>query len=227
MNITERFSIEDFLAYFFPGVLGTLGLFLLLLLTPLQELFTHINKDLEALLIILGLALCYIIGNTLAGVSEMSFRYRKGNKRTAPIKSQIPAFSGLENEVIKAYRQFFHIEGNFEWTDTHYYICRSLVLEYVPHFSSLIQRQSGLRQLRLNLIPVFIIWIVVGVCWGIRITFSNDVLWGSILIVGSIVIGYSIIRTLLNRMNSHERREVREVLTAFIAGCHSGLFKKK
>ena len=51
MNITERFSIEDFLAYFFPGVLGTLGLFLLLLLSPLQELFTHINKDLEAFLI--------------------------------------------------------------------------------------------------------------------------------------------------------------------------------
>jgi len=227
MNITERFSIEDFLAYFFPGVLGTFGLFLLLLLTPLQELLTHIDKGFEALLIILGLALCYVIGNTLASVSEMFFRYRKGKKRTLPLKAQIPAFSGLNTEVVNSYRQYFHIEGNLEWTDTHYYICRSLVLEFVPHLASSIQRQSGLRQLRLNLIPVFIIWIVAGICWGIDIISKNNVLWGSILIVGSIGLGYPLIRILVNRMNSHERREIREVLTAFVAGCHSDLFKKK
>ena len=227
MNITDRFSIEDFLAYFFPGVLGTFGLFLLLLLTPLQGLLTHIDKSYESMLIILDLALSYVIGNTLASVSEVFFRYRKGEKSTVPIKAQIPDFSGLDNEVIKAYRQYFQIEGDFKWADSHYYICRSLVLEFVPHLAPLLQRQSGLRQLRLNLIPVFIIWIVAGICWGIHIIYNYDVLWGSILIGGSIGIGYSLIRILVNRMNSHERREVREVLTAFIAGCHSDLFKKK
>ena len=35
MDIGNKFSLVDFLAYLFPGIVSTLGLFLLLLLTPL------------------------------------------------------------------------------------------------------------------------------------------------------------------------------------------------
>jgi hypothetical protein len=225
MDITGHFSLEDFLAYFFPGVLGTFGLVLLLFLTPLHEQLSNVKTGFDALIIILGLAFCYVVGNILASISEMFFRFQRGRKQIPAIKSQIPALWGLENKVIKAYRQYFQVEGELKWADTNYYICRSLVFELVPHLASAIQRQSGLRQLRLNLIPVIFIWIVVGICWGIRISFSNDILSGSILLVGSLVFGILLIRILINRMNSHERREVREVLTAFIAGCQSGTFK--
>jgi hypothetical protein len=57
------------MAYLFPGTVGALGIYLLLLLTPLADTLIAIPKDLAAGVVFLGLS--YIIGVILSGFSEI------------------------------------------------------------------------------------------------------------------------------------------------------------
>jgi zinc transporter ZupT len=90
-----------------------------------------------------------------------------------------------------------------------------------------IQRQSSLRQLRMNLLPSLFIWLGAGLGWGVRELLSNDLIWGVILIVISTVFFWGMITNIIDRMRSNDWREVREVLTAFLAGYKIGAFQHK
>lgn len=215
MDISSRFSLADFLAYLFPGIFGTMGLYYLLMLTPLRQSLVNFSTDLTTG--ILFLAFSYIFGVILSGFTEIfasGFRHKS-----------IP-LSGFEEEIKKAFKAVFDAKEISEWTRVHYYLCRSIVFEYMPNAFQTIQRQSGLRQLRMNMLPSTIIWFVAGIAWGWDIINNGVRQWGITLIIISSVFWTSFFIVTINRMKSNDQRETRETLSAFLAGYKAGLFDK-
>ncbi|MGD9101682.1 MAG: hypothetical protein PVF45_14470, partial [Anaerolineae bacterium] len=166
------------------------------------------------------LTLSYVVGVVLSGPAEIIMKRQRGY-----IKSTIP-LPKLQQELISAFEALFEIKIE-QWSGTHFYVCRSLVLECMPYLEQMIQRQSSLRQLRMNLIPAATIWSIAGIGWGIREINNNSVAWGCALAISSAILWVSVVLTMIDRMNSNENREVREVHTAFLAGYKSGLFDEK
>lgn len=78
----------------------------------------------------------------------------------------------------------------------------------------------------MNMTFPIIIWFTVGITWGIHNIANGVRFWGITLIVVSISLALPTFLMIVNRMDSNERREVREVLTAFLAGHKAGLFGK-
>ena len=79
MDISNRFSLEDFLAYFFPGLTGTLGVYVALLLTPLRGWLLGLSAD-----IVMGILLLfvgYIVGVFLSGFAEPITKFYQRFKR--------------------------------------------------------------------------------------------------------------------------------------------------
>ena len=226
MDISNRFSLEDFLAYLFPGVTGTMGIYLLLLLTPLQTSLTNLPNGFTTGVIFLVLS--YIVGILLSGLSEIVFRYYESKSKVKNHKDSIPLRDDLGGAVKAAFQEVFelHRETHLEWCRDYFYMCRSLVVQSMPNALQPIQRQSGLRQLRMNLLPIIFVWSGAGIGWGSKIAGDGDP-FGIVLIVASLVLGWLFTRLTINRMQSNEWREVREVLTAFLVGFQTGAFKEK
>lgn len=226
MDISSKFSLVDFLAYLFPGITGTLGLFLLLLLTPLRPFLVSMPIDLATGVLLL--ALSYVIGVIFSGFAEVIIQKRRAQRKPLGWAKTTMPVPGFEEETIAAFGATFGgSEGNkVEWSSTHFYLCRSMVFEFMPGLAQRVQRQSSIRQLRMNLIPAITIWSIAGVAWGVGIITDNP-FWGYTLITGSVILWFPVVGTVVNRMDRNERREVREVLTAFLAGYKKGLFREK
>jgi hypothetical protein len=224
MDFSNRFSLVDFLAYLFPGVVATLGLYILLLLTPLKDMLRHLSADLATG--ILFLIVSFILGVVFSGFSEIAIKWREPEDR-ARIKSSIPLVN-FENDIVSAFRDILkpNQENAAQWSKEQFYLCRSLVIERMPNCAQLIQRQIGLRQLRMNLAFPMIIWFFAGLGWGIHQISNSEYFWGVILIAVSVSFVIPAFIMILNRMDSNERREVREVLSAFLAGYRMGIFDK-
>lgn len=223
MDISNRFSLEDFLAYFFPGITGTLGLYVLLLLTPLRNTLTALPTDIATGVILLIVS--FVNGIILSGFAEVVYRRFS---RQRGIKDSIP-LQEARDEIVEAFKVVFGIpkESTFQWSRVHFYLCRSLVWEFMPNATQMIQRQSGLRQLRMNLLASFVVWFFTGIGWGIWNVANQVVGWGIALIVVSCLLLFVVASVTVDRMRSNEWREVREVLTAFLAGYKTGRFNRE
>lgn len=212
MDIGSRFSLEDFLAYFFPGVVGALGIYYLLLLLPFGPPLPAPTADLTTGIIFFVLS--YITGVIGSGFSEVIFAYRRSSKDT------ILLHASLKNAVLDAFHDTFEIPVSAagEWNREHYYLCRSMVYARVPGVQAHIQRQASLRQLRNNLLPSLVIWFAVGIVWGIQQLSDGATAQGIAGLVFSVALFIPILLNTINRAQSNEEREVREVLTAFVSG---------
>jgi len=108
MDAANRFSIEDFLAYLFPGAIGALGLFLLLLLTPLKTTLTHLSIDvtLGTLLLIWS----YVFGLILSGMTLPLLRLTDKIRKLKDPKFEDPRISlrFLEKAPEKVLREVIH-----------------------------------------------------------------------------------------------------------------------
>lgn len=217
MDISSRFSLTDFLAYLFPGVFTAAGLYFLLLLTPLETSLVNFTMDLNTG--VLFLVFSFILGVIVSGIAEILTKSIRHKNDT-----QLPLI-GLEKDVKRAFKSVFGEKEDFKWTRTHFYLCRSIITQYMPNEMQGIQRQSSLRQLRMNLLPSILIWIFTGLGWGWRIfnNFSGN--WGILLIAASIILGIAIFMITVNRMQNNDEREIRETLAAFLIGFKTGLFK--
>ena len=224
MDISSRFSPVDFFAYLFPGIAGTLGLLVLLLLTPLKSAFNILSAGLSTG--ILFLTVSFIMGVVFSGFSEIAIKWREPEAR-ASIKTSIP-FNSFQNDILDAFRDVLKLnrEDQIQWSTVHFYLCRALVFEKMQSCSQLIQRQIGLRQLRMNMTFPLVIWFGVGIAWGIHNITNRDLFWLITLIVISISLVIPTFLMIVNRMDSNERREVREVLAAFLVGYKAGMFDK-
>lgn len=224
MDISSRFSPVDFFAYLFPGIAGTLGLLVLLSLTPLKSAFNILSAGLSTG--ILFLAVSFIMGVVFAGFSEIAIKWREPEAR-ASIKTSIP-LTGFQNDIVDAFYEVLKLkrDDQTQWSKDHFYLCRALVFERMQSCSQLIQRQIGLRQLRMNMTFPIIIWFGVGIAWGIHHINNRSLFWGISLIAVSISLVIPTFFMIVNRMDSNEKREVREVLVAFLAGYKAGMFDK-
>jgi hypothetical protein len=223
MELGEQFSLEDFLAYFFPGVLATVGVFVTLLFTHIS--FPEPLKDFALVIFLILLSVSYSVGVLLSGFSEKWFR-------NTNIKGNIPErIKMFENEIKEAFKKTFELKNpELDWGPEYYYLCRSIVLENMPNIAPFIHRQIALRQLRMNLFIPLMIWIIDGILFGIKAArewTAWDKAWGIGLIGGLILLGWAIKNNLKDRMDNNEYREVREVLTSFLAGYRSDAFKSK
>ena len=216
MEVSSKFSLVDFLAYLFPGGLTTVGLVLLLLLTPVASHLPNFEIDWLAAGILLVI-ISYSIGVIFSGFAEI-IAYRIAFKKSPRIKATIP-LPELKNEIIQAMGELLgkSSENSLEWTVSHYYLCRSFVWNYAPETNEIIVREISIRQLRLNLLHTVTVWALAGIGWGIKLINQQTLIWGIILLAVSVFTWYPLCQTLINRMNSNEKREVREVLSAFLA----------
>jgi hypothetical protein len=226
MDISNKFSLMDFLAFLFPGIVSTLGLYLVLLLTPLNPLLISLPIDLATGILLLTSS--YVLGGVLSGFSEIVVKFIAQRSPRVWVKQTIPV-PGFKEEILSAFCATFGgtQEDATGWSATHFHLCRSMVFEFMPGLAQWIQRESSLRQLRMNLILAVAIWLMAGVGWGIRIINSNMPVWGYALIIGSVISWFPVIGAIVNRMRRNEERETREVLTAFLAGYKKGLFEEK
>lgn len=226
MSITERFSLMDFLAYFFPGIMGTLAIYVLLLLTPLRSSLAISGIDVTLGIIILSIS--HTIGVVLSGFSSpIVNRLQKATKVKNP-RADIP-FSEFENDIVKAFNSKFgqHLNDKDEWNEKHYLLCRALVLEYMPSMAQIAQRQSSLGQLRRNLMSPILLWTAAGISWGIRFLANNEINEGVSLILLSLVLSFATTRATFTRTNRTELREVEAIFAGFIVGNRTNAFETK
>ena len=224
MDIGNRFSLEDFLAYFFPGVTAALGIYVLINMTSPNTSLPSLTDDITAGVIFFVLS--YVLGVIFSSFAELLFSKVKSYKEIIPLNDE------LKSIIIAAFKNIFAVPQNKEvqWSRDHFYLCRSVVLARIPGALPSIQRQSSLRQLRISLVPTLFIWLLVGIVWGTQIILDRSLLFGSVIIVLSIVMFIAVVMMTINRARSNEWREVREVrevLTAFGASYREGEAKRE
>ena len=250
MEVLSAFSIADFLAYLFPGIMSLGGIYLLLCLTPMQYLIQP-PEDVGAWLAVLVIS--YIVGIFISTLTEMFFRRGVRSKRIIQNKGNIQihdeklklvvieAFNELIfNQTSTSTRKTKKLTAILEWNEDCYYICRSLVTEMMPRSGANGLREGAFRQLRMNLIGSIVIWGCAGILWGWKILsqassiyqiYGNDVLiskeWGYLLIILSLFTTILLVVFQRKLMDRHEQREVREILTSFLAGYSAGIFNKR
>jgi hypothetical protein len=225
MDIGSRFSLVDFFAYLFPGMAGVLGVLGLLLLTPLRVALHLLSADVSTG--VLFFALSFIMGVIFSGFSEIVIKWRKPEIRST-IKASIQ-LANFKADVLEAFRGALDLskDDKVQWSSEHFYLCRSLVLEKMHNCAQLIERQSGLRQLRMNMTFPILIWFAGGIAWGIYEIADSEPFWGISLLIVSALLVLPTFLMIVNRMDSNERREVREVLSAFVVGYKTGMFDKR
>lgn len=218
MDISNRFSLRDFLAFLFPGIFTGAGLYITLLLTPLKS--ELLNMSIDFGIGVIFLILSFILGVVVSGISEiLTYRIRHKNDKKVPLKM-------FEKEIKKVFSLVFGGKTEFQWTREHFYLCRSIIIQHMPNVNYEIQRQSGLRQLRMSLLFPILIWILAGILWGLQIYWNISSQWGITLISLSIILGYFLIVLTIDRMQNNDEREIRETLTAFLIGFETGVFKR-
>lgn len=225
MDIGSRFSFVDFFAYLFPGIAGMLGVLALLLLTPLRDTLHLLSADLVTGILLF--AVSFVMGVIFSGFSEIAIKWWKPEIRSS-IKASIQ-LANFKDDILEAFRGALELnrDDKVQWSSEHFYLCRSLVLEKMQSCAQLIQRQGGLRQLRMNMTFPILIWFATGIAWGIYEIANKELFWGISLLVVSALLLLPTFLILVNRMDSNERREVREVLSAFLVGYKAGMFDKR
>jgi len=135
----------------------------------------------------------------------------------------------FQEEILHAFREVFSPgkENSRQWSRDHFYLCRALVIEKMPAVAQGAERQSSLRQIRRNLIFPILVWLTVGVVWGVNTINAGQSAWGMGLILLSALVSVFTLRVTLARMYTNETREVRRFLIAFLVGYKAGIFRNE
>jgi hypothetical protein len=250
MEVLSLFTIADFLAYLFPGILSLSGLYLLLLLTPLQY-YLKLPEEIGGWLAFLILS--YLTGVLIGTVTDALVRERPKTLRRKQNKGNIQIHDDkLKTAVMEAFNDIFlsqkgknikkpsKLIAPLEWNEYHYYVCRSLVADALPRAAASGLREGAYRQLRMNLIGSIVIWGLAGILWGLMLLSQAGTIytvnemsivipkeWSISLIIVSVLMPLFLVSNLLTMMDKHERREVREILTTFLAGYRTGVFDRR
>lgn len=224
-EVTNQFALQDYLGYLFPGITSTLGIYLLLLLTPLHS--TLASMEINLIVGILVLVLSYVIGILSSGLSKPIVRLLYKWQRLDEPRDRIP-IPEYRQAIIDAFVTVFGLSTTteIEWSRNYFLLCRALVHECMPSAGYAANRQNSLRMLREYLLVPVLIWFLVGICFGVSSLIGGFTAWGIVLIAISIVLTLLVIVGLVNKMYGNRKREVRTVLMAFLAGYQQGLFNR-
>lgn len=225
MDLSKQFSFTDFLAYFFPGAFAVVGIYLLLLLSPLQTHMINLTLDLTTGLVFLVFS--YIVGVILSSFSSAVLKRVEKLIKYQDKHNAIP-LNLFPDEVTAAFREVMQISKSKEitWTYIHYQICLALVSEKMPSSAQRIERQRNIALFRRNLISPLIIWGIAGTIWGIQEISKGIYGWGFTIIVISLFLSWVSVKMTINRMHHGVGVEIRETLSSFLAGHKLGVFTK-
>jgi hypothetical protein len=225
MDISKQFSFTDFLAYFFPGSFSILGICCLLVLTPAQPILASMPVDIATG--IAFLIVSYIVGVILSGFSSVLVSQIVKLTKMKDVKNLIPN-NIIKDEIVSAFCDVFGKieEKDVKWSIYHYGLCRSLITEKMPAIAQRIDRSNNLVLFRRNLVLPILIWMCAGIGWGVWVINSGFKNWGISLVIVSVVICISAIRSTIQRMHNSEEAVIRDALNGFLAGYKIGLFKK-
>jgi hypothetical protein len=223
-NVLSRFSFADFATYFLPGLLLEAGIVAVLRLTRFKSLIDEgVTADITTIAI--GLVTAYALGVLLTGTSDklvppLYVMFRFSRYEDPRLSVQPP---DLHDAVTASFQSLFNVKLAARWSPTHFYLVRSAVYERMAHATSESLRQNALMRLRENLLIPVIIWCVAGGLL-VGLTFAGSV-WSTVTVTGgTILISYVILGRTACRAVDNRRREIREICTAFVAGCALGTF---
>jgi hypothetical protein len=225
MDLSKQFSFTDFLAYFFPGSFAALGLYLLLLLSPLQKYLAGVSFDITTGLVFLIFS--YIIGVILSPFSSGVVKFFEKSRKFKSSQNVIPS-DLFPDEILKGFREIMGIakDEKIMWSRSHYRVCLMLVTEKMPLVAQRVDRQRNVALFRRNLISPLIVWGLTGSSWGIWHLKQSFINWGISLIIGSVLLTVILVGVTINRMHDGEKTETRETLSGFLAGYKLGVFTK-
>ncbi len=86
MDIGNGFSIEDFLAYFFPGVTASFGIYILIQITSVSNSLHSLSADITTAIIFFVLS--YILGVIVFSFAEILFSKTKSHKDVIPLNDE-------------------------------------------------------------------------------------------------------------------------------------------
>lgn len=209
-DIAGSFSLEDFLAYLFPGWILLLGIHVLLIINDLPGLVDHEPHWLIVSSWVVG---GYFLGVVSSLVARPIERFQCS--RDAAFESP------TENRYLKSFRasiseQFQLVLGPAkEFTRNEFFAIRAFVrTQGVSRIVIAADRQNSLRQIRRNtLLPVA--WLILDACWY---SFSGEgesrerILAFLVAIVGVTCV----LPGLYQGMRQNREREVRDYCLAFL-----------
>ncbi len=207
-----KFSFQDLLAYFFPGLVMTVGLLFLLNQVNIID-YSEINIDVFSGLVFFLFS--FVIGVVTSGLSNPLINWIYYIKKIEKPDKSIQ-LTYLKEDLKKAFKKEFDLEVNDEnWNEEYFYLCRNTVYEYMPGSSSSAFRQGGLRLLRSYMMFPTLFWSLNGVIYGIM-NFQNSCLLSISLILLSLIIGIYMQFNLWKRLYLNRIREIKYTLISFI-----------
>ncbi len=211
-ELTDKFSFQDLLGYFFPGLFGMFALYLILKYFDVQQTSGFSTNVFYSINYFVG---CFILGIMFSGLSHPIVNvYYKLCKLDNPEKSLPDNITKQELEPIFNNVFGFSIQ-NKDWCSDYFYLCRNVVYEKMAITAGVIQRQGGLRLIRQYLLFPILIWTAYFIILITPMIDKNIWLWLGLLIV-IIVITLLLLYNLLNRMHKNRKREVDYVILAII-----------
>jgi len=222
MGALSRFSLTDFLVYLFPGIVTGVGVYVLVLGTPLNRLFVTFKVDLWSS----GAASFSWLLPTCSVYSYPACRGPSPNGYNSCLPSAtLAAPQGCDEQVGLAVTSTYGpatVDG-----ESRFYLCRTMVREHMPVTAREIQRQNDLMRFRQNLVGAAVVWLCTGLTWSSHAAqaFSRTAgVAAALVCVGTTT---ALLVSLARRTHRNRVREVREVYAAFLAGHATGRFAKR
>lgn len=211
-ELTNKFSFQDLLGYFFPGLFGMFAIHLLLKHFDVQQTSEVSSNAFYSINYFVG---CFILGIIFSGLSHPIVKiYYKLSKLDYPEKKLPDNISKQELEPIFNDVFGFSIQDK-TWCSDYFYLCRNVVYEKMAITAGVIQRQGGLRLIRQYLLFPILIWATYFIFLVTPLKNKSICLWlGALLLV--VIITLLLLNNLLNRMHKNRKREVDYVLLSII-----------
>lgn len=211
-EVSDNFSLEDFLAYLFPGWLFLLGVHMAVV--TLFGVYSLVD-DGPAWLIIGS----WIVGGYFLGVvsSQMSGPIERLLRRTSA-DTESPASNEYLQNYLDALSVTFASTFGFIMIlsrDSFYAIRAYVRLEAPTTVVKAADRQNSLRQIRRNSLIPAVVLILDGCIWAL-----SDVRDHPLRIIAlplSVLSGFFVLRGMYKGMQHNRKREVRDYCLAFLS----------
>jgi hypothetical protein len=216
----NKFSFQDILAYFLPGVASTLGL---LVLTDLLNFISVSTVKPDIFTGILFFLISFIIGITFSGLSHpivnLFYRIKKIKK-----PEEMIILKETKNNLIESLNSKLNIGLDGEWHEEYYTYCQIMVRELLPISFSYSYRQEGLRLMRNYMMFPILIWGISGITYGI-LQFHFSKLRSVLIIIICLILTYGLLYNIWDRMRRNRERAVKNVFASFV--CIDEILERK
>ncbi len=206
-DISSKFSLMDFLAYFFPGLIFLLSIFTIL--STFQIVNDFSLNWMYGLITISVTFLLGIISSSLLSLFDLSKKW--DDVSIALEQDELKKFlPDLKN----SFKSYFDMQA--EWHNNDYFMVKAAIREMSAHSADYAERQNSLRQFKRNsVIPTFFMGIS-GITWGLyKMNSTKDFLY-VLFPIFIAIITYISISALKKGMKRNRKLEVREYCLSFI-----------